>query len=211
MSNVDLGPIVLGASALVGRVNGDSLVGMAATASTITTADELLRMQKDSLRRELIRGELRVMAPAGFEHGRVSVRIGRLLDTHASQTGAGVAAGAETGFVLSRDPDTVRAPDAAFISQERFEAVGNTAKYWPGAPDFAVEVVSPEDTVRYVEEKALEWIAAGCVAVLVLDPAKRTATVYRARGERHVYGVGETLDLSDAVPGFSVPVAELFG
>ncbi len=184
----------------------------ATTASTVTTADELLRMQNDSLRRELIRGELRVMAPAGFEHGRVAVRIGRLLDIHASQTNTGVAVGAETGFVLARDPDTVRAPDAAFVSRERFEAVGNTVvKYWPGAPDFAVEVVSPEDTFRYVQEKALEWIAAGCVAVLVLDPPKRTATVYRAGGEARVHGAEETLDLGDAVPGFSVRVAELFG
>lgn len=183
---------------------------MAATASTVTTADELLRMQKDSLRRELVRGELRVMAPAGFEHGRVSATIGGMLFEHERKTGRGVAVGAETGFVLSRDPDTVRAPDAAFISKERFEAVGNTVKYWPGAPDFAVEVVSPEDTFRYVQEKALEWIAAGCVAVLVLDPSKRTATVYRARGEARVHGVEETLDLGDAVPGFGVRVAELF-
>jgi Uma2 family endonuclease len=211
VNDIDLGPIVSGVRTLVRRVSGDSLVAMAATASTLTTADELLRMQNDSLRRELIRGELRVMAPGGFEHGRRAARIARLLDVHASQTGTGVAIGAETGFVLSRDPDTVRAPDAAFISRERFEAVGNTAKYWPGAPDFAVEVVSPEDTSRYVREKALEWIAAGCVAVLVLDSSKRTATVYRAGGEAHVHGVDETLDLHDAVPGFSVPVAELFG
>jgi Uma2 family endonuclease len=102
----------------------------------------------------------------------------------------------------------VRAPDAAFVSKDRFEAVGDTEKFWPGAPDLAVEVVSPEDSFRDVQAKVREWVAAGCVAVLVIDPA---ATVYRAGGQAHVYGDGETVDLSDAVPGFRVDVGELFG
>jgi Uma2 family endonuclease len=137
-------------------------------------------------------------------------RIVGLLETYASRTGCGVAFG-ELGFLLSRDPDTVRGPDAAFISTERFEAVGDTTRYWPGPPDLAVEVVSPNDAIREVREKALEWIASGCIAVLVVDPEKRTATVYRAEGQAHVHGESETLDLGDAVPGFSVTVGELFG
>lgn len=166
-------------------------------------------MPKDSLRRELVRGEVRVMCLPGAEHARLALRIGRLLDVHASQTGCGVAFG-ELGCLLSRDPDTVRGPDAAFISRERYETVGRTKKYWPGSPDLAVEVISPNDTFHEVQEKTLEWIAAGAVAVLVLDPDERTATVYRAGGEAHVYGEGEALDLGDAVPGFSLSVAELF-
>jgi Uma2 family endonuclease len=184
---------------------------MAAPASTLTTAEKLWRMPKDSLRRELVRGELRVMSPAGFRHGRYAARIGRLLDVHVSRTGCGVVAGAETGFVLSRDPDTVRAPDAAFVSRERYEATGDTERFWPGAPDLAVEVVSPGDSFREVQEKAREWVAAGCAAVLVLDPDERTATVYRAGGDSHIYAGEETVDLSDAVPGFSLAVGELFG
>lgn len=168
-------------------------------------------MPKDSLRRELVRGELRVMSPAGFRHGRHVARIGRLLDVHASQTGCGVVAGAETGFLLFRDPDTVRAPDAAFVSMERFEATGDTERFWPGAPDLAVEVVSPGDPFREVQQEAREWVAAGCVAVLVLDPDARTATVYRAGGDSHIYAGEETIDLDDAVPGFSVSVGEMFG
>ena len=116
----------------------------------------------------------------------------------------------ETGFVLARDPDTVRAPDAAFIAKDRAEAIGRTPKYWPEAPALAVEVVSPNDTYREVHDKALEWLAAGSKIVLVLDPPKRTATVYRGQGDAHVHGAEDTLDLSDAVPGFSVAVAELF-
>jgi len=189
---------------------------MAATASSVTiapvtTADELLHVPKDSLRRELVRGELRVMSPAGSEHGRIAWIMAGLLFAHVRQTACGgVGMGAETGFVLSHDPDTVRAPDAAFISKERAEKAGRTAKFWPGAPDFAVEVISPDDTYHEVQNKALEWLAAGTIAVLVLDPPKRTATVYRSQGEAHVYGEQDTLDLNDAVPGFRVSVAELF-
>lgn len=167
-------------------------------------------MPRGVARHELVRGELRVMSLPGARHGRFALRIGQLLDRHASQTGCGVTFG-ELGFLLSRDPDTVRGPDAAFISRERFEAVGDTAKYWPGPPDLAVEVVSPNDTFREMREKALEWTAAGCVAVLVVDPEKRTATVYRGGGQAHVHGEGETVDLDDAVPGFSVAISELFG
>ena len=184
-------------------------MAMAATASTLTTAEQLLLIPRGSLRHELVRGELRTMTPPGFEHGRLSVKIGHLLAVHAESTDSGVAVG-ETGFLIDRDPDTVRAPDAAFISKQRADAVGPTRKYWPGAPDLAVEVLSPGDSFHEVQEKALEWVAAGCVAVLVLDPDERAATVYRAGGDAHVHGAGDTLDLSDAVPGFTVTVAELF-
>jgi Uma2 family endonuclease len=187
---------------------------MAVTAIPVRTADELLRMPDDGMRHELVRGELRTMTPPGFEHGRVAATVGRLLGEHVHQTAGGVTVAAETGFVLAsgggRDTDTVRAPDAAFIRKERVEAVGDTEKYWPEAPSLAVEILSPNDSFHEVQEKALEWLAAGTVAVLVLDPDKRTATVYRGQGDAHVYGAEDTLDLSDAVPGFSVTVAELF-
>ncbi len=182
---------------------------MAVSAAPVT-ADELLRMPDDTMRHELVRGEHRVMPPPGFEHGRVAANVGGLLFTHVRQTASGVTLAAETGFLLARDPDTVRAPDASFISTVRADAVGPTAKYWPGAPDFAVEVVSSGDSFHEVQDKALEWLAAGTIAVLVLDPPKRTATVYRAHGDAHVYHADDTLDLSDAVPGFHVAVAELF-
>ncbi len=167
-------------------------------------------MPDDGMRHELVRGELRTMTPPGAEHGRVAATVGVLLGVHARQTGSGVTFAAETGFVLARDPDTVRAPDAAFIVRERVEAIGRTPKYWPEAPALAVEVVSPEDSFHEVQDKALEWLAAGAIAVLVLDPPKRTATIYRGKGDAHVHGAEETLDLGDAVPGFSVAVVELF-
>lgn len=168
-------------------------------------------MPKGRWRYELVRGELCVMQPTGIEHGRVAAIAAGVLLAHTRRIGGGVALGAETGFVLESDPDTVRAPDAAFISQEHYDRVGPTAKYWPGAPDFAIEVLSPEDRPGKVREKLREWLAAGTIAVVVLDPERRTATVHRAQHEPQVHGLGDTLDLSDAVPDLVVSVAELFG
>ena len=115
----------------------------------------------------------------------------------------------ETGFILASDPDTVRAPDVAFVARARAEAAGRTVRFWPGAPDFAIEVVSPGDSFGEVESKALSWLTAGATAILVLDPARRSATVYRAGGDTRVFTDGE-LDLSDAVPGWRVAVADFF-
>lgn len=168
-----------------------------------------MRMADDGMRHELVRGELLVTPPPGFAHGRTQGRVATLLGLHERETGSGVMV-TETGFLLERDPDTVRAPDVAFIARERLDAVGNAPRYWPGAPDLAVEVISPGDSFHEVQEKALKWLAHGARAVLVLDPVERTATVYRGRGDARVHDRDDTLDLSDAVPGFSVAVAELF-
>jgi Uma2 family endonuclease len=177
----------------------------------LTTADELLRMPRGRWRYELVRGELRVMEPAGIEHGRVAAVAGGVLFAHVKRIGSGVVLGAETGYVLATDPDTVRAPDASYISQEHYDRLGPTTKYWPGAPDFAIEVLSPEDRPKAVRQKLLEWLAGGTIAVVVLDPARRIATAHRAQGKPQVHGLDDTLDLSDAVPDFRPTVAELFG
>ena len=96
-----------------------------------------------------------------------------------------------------------------FVCQARAELVGRTVRFWPGAPDLAVEVVSPGDSSSDVQSKAVNWIAAGTTALLVLDPARRSATVYRTGGDVHVYTDGD-FDLSDVVPGWRVAVADFF-
>jgi Uma2 family endonuclease len=118
---------------------------------------------------------------------------------------------AETGFLLASDPDTVRAPDAAFVSRERAEGVGPTDRYWPGAPDLAIEVVSPSDSRSKVDRETLQWLAAGTRAVAVLDPPMRTATVHRSRSDIRVLAGDDPLDLHDVVPGFAPRAGDLFG
>lgn len=174
------------------------------------TADELLHLPDDGGRYELVRGELRRMAPSSFAHGRRSIKIGASLEWHVEANNLGVVCGAEAGFWLSREPDTVRAPDASFVSRERVEAVGEVAGYWPGAPDLAAEVVSRNDLYTEVEEKVIEWLDAGTRMVVVINPRKRTVTVYRSRTEIAILTEGDTLDGADVVPGWRLPVAAIF-
>ncbi|MEW6756014.1 MAG: Uma2 family endonuclease [Candidatus Latescibacterota bacterium] len=175
------------------------------------TADELLGLPDDGLRRELVRGELRTMAPAGNTHGRISMRFAWRLAHHVELHDLGTVLAAETGFRLSSDPDTVRAPDVAFVGQPRLLAAGRVEGFWPGAPDLAVEVLSPGDSFAEVEEKVRDWLAAGTRLVVVANPAQRTLTVYRSLSDIRVLQEGETLDAGDVVPGWRVPVAEIFG
>ena len=150
------------------------------------------------------------MCASGFEHGRVAMTASSPAEHPRARHRERRDAGRETGFILARDPDTMRAPDAAFVSQARADAVGTTPGFWPGgAPDLAIEVVSPEDSRPYVRAKALNWLEAGATAVLVLDPRTCSATVYRTGGDVQSYTEG-TLDLSDAVPGWHVAVADFF-
>ena len=92
----------------------------------------------------------------------------------------GAAYAAETGFRLSSDPDTVRAPDVAFVSRANVEAVGEVEGFWPGAPDLAVEVVSPTDSYADVEENIFDWLDAGTEMVVVINPRQRSATVHKS-------------------------------
>src|SRR5207253_9652908 len=113
------------------------------TAVETITAKELLNMPDDGLRHELIRGELKKMPPPGHVHGRVAMKFGWRLAQHVETKNLGNVYAAETGFLLETDPDTVRAPDCAFVSRDRLAAIGDVEGYLPGAPDLAVEVISP--------------------------------------------------------------------
>lgn len=174
------------------------------------TAEDLLRMPDDGFRYELVRGELRKMAPAGHKHGRIIINLTTPLDQHVRANSLGAVYAAETGFLLSSNPDTVRAPDVAFVSRKRTEEVGDVEGYWPGVPDMAVEVISPGDTYSEVEEKAIEWLDAGTRMVIVVDPRKRTVTVYRALTDITILTEKATLDGGDVVPGWTMPVKDLF-
>ncbi|MDQ3303575.1 MAG: Uma2 family endonuclease [Actinomycetota bacterium] len=174
------------------------------------TAEDLLRLSGDGVRRELVRGEVRGMTPAGNVHGRVAVNLTIPLGQYVREHGLGTVYAAETGFMTSANPDTVRAPDVAFVSRERVEATGNIEGYWPGAPDLAVEVVSPNDSYTGLEEKVADWLGAGTRMVVVVEPRGRIVSVRRSVTEVEILAEGDVLDGGDVVPGWTLPVAEVF-
>lgn len=178
--------------------------------SKSVSAEELFALPDDGFRYELVRGELRKMTPAGGRHGYLALEIGAELRNHVKANNLGRVFAAETGFLLASDPDTVRAPDAAFVRRERIEAVGVVEGYWPGAPDLAVEVISPNDAYTEVEEKVFDWLEAGTRMVMVVNPRRKAVTVYRSRSDIAVLTAEDTLDGGAVVPGWSVPVRELF-
>jgi Uma2 family endonuclease len=179
-----------------------------ATVEPITTADQLF-LTPDLGRCELLRGELIMMSPAGSEHGLIALRIGSALLHFVESHALGVVLGAETGFQIAQHPDTVRAPDVAFIRAER---VGSKLPrgFFPGAPDLAVEVLSPNDRASDVLAKVQEWLDAGCRAVWVVDPATRTVTIYRDSREAVILTSTDTLSGGELLPGFSAAVARFF-
>lgn len=180
-------------------------------AEKLMTAEELIRLPTGMGERyELVRGELKTMSPAGSRHGRISARVGRLLDQYVSGKKLGEVFGAETGFTLRRNPDTVRAPDAAFVAAARVPPEGVPIGYWPGAPDLAVEVVSPDDTAAEVKTKINEYFDAGAKSVWIVYPDTREVVVFRSARESVVLSEQDTLDGGEVIPGFACPVAELF-
>lgn len=180
------------------------------TTTQLMTAEELLRLPRGQFRYELVEGELRQMSPAGYEHGKLAMRLAAALAQHVEANELGEVFAAETGFVIKFNPDTVRAPDVAFIGQERLDAVGVVKSYWRGAPDLAVEVVSPGDAVAEVEKKVGQWLGAGAKLVWIVNPKRRTITIHRSRADSATLTENDTLDGEQVVPGFRYPVARLF-
>jgi len=176
----------------------------------LMTAAELLRRPSDGLRHELVRGELRTMSPAGFEHGRVTQRLGNFLGSHVETQGLGEVVVGDVGFYLTLDPDTVRAPDVAFVRAERLRGIDPPRGYWKGAPDLAVEVISPNDLYTEVEEKVAEWLEHGTRLVIVVNPRRRTVAVHRPNQPVRVLSGDDLLDGEDVVPGWSIRVRDLF-
>jgi Uma2 family endonuclease len=176
----------------------------------LMTADELLALPRGQFRYELINGELKTMSPAGHTHGKIIVRLTVPLAQHVKQNRLGEVYAAETGFKLKSNPDTVRAPDIAFITRQRVKDVGETKGYWPGAPDLAVEVLSPDDSVSEVEQKVSEWLEAGTKQVWIVSPEMQTVTIYRSRTDIEVFAGNEKLDGGDVLPGFQLMVTEIF-
>ena len=151
------------------------------------------------------------MAPAGFEHGAIIVRLTVLLAAYVQRQKLGLVVGAETGFVLARDPDVVRGADIAFVSTARLPAADVARKFYEGAPDLAVEVASPGDSLDEIEEKVDDYLNARTPLIWVVNPRRKIVTVYRPGQKLRILSENEMLDGEDVVPGFACQVAEAFG
>lgn len=174
------------------------------------TAEELFWLPEDSHHYELIYGELRKMSPPGSEHGMITVNLTILLGLYVRAHGLGIVLTGESGFLIGRDPDTVRAPDVAFIRRDRIPPSGIPTTYWPGPPDLVVEVISPGDTYLEVEEKVAMWLEAGATMVWVVNPRRRIVVAHRSLTDITVLTEDGMLDGGEVIPGFRCRVADIF-
>jgi len=158
---------------------------------------------------ELIRGKLIMMSPAGFQHGDVAHNIAYRLSVFVRKHKLGKVLAAETGFFIEQDPDTVRAPDVAFIRKDRLPP-SDYVKFFRGAPDLAVEVWSPDDRAGEVIRKVGDWLAAGSTSVWVVHPKKKLITAYRDDQTIAIYQLGDTLANDPVLPKFKMKVADAF-
>ena len=143
------------------------------------TAAELLALPEDDLRHEIIAGELIEMSPPSAKHGKYAMRLGSRMETHAFEHGLGTVFAAETGFLIARDPDTVLAPDVAFVRADRLPPEEEWRGFLELAPDLVVEVISPSESASSVLAKVLMYLDAGVQMVITLDP--RSASGGRLR------------------------------
>lgn len=174
------------------------------TVSTLMSADELLALPDDGSRYELVRGELRKMSPTGGEHALVETELALSLGVFVKERRLGRIYTGDCGFRIQRDPDTVRAPDVAFVRAER---VVRTKRFIEGAPDAAFEIVSPSDTYSEVEEKTIAWLRAGCRVVVIVDPATMSVRIHRAGG---VTAVTDAIEIQEVIPGWRLALHEVF-
>jgi Uma2 family endonuclease len=173
------------------------------------TADEFWESFGDTKRLELVKGVPVEMSPTGEEHGVLSMWLGYLLLSYVEAHDLGEVTAAESGFVLSRNPDTVRAPDVGFIAKARL-AGPTSERYFPGPPDLAVEVVSPGDSASAIHAKVFDYLRAGTRLVWVVYPQSRTVAVYGPDTPTRFLDVDEMVEGGDILPGLSLPVREIF-
>ncbi len=176
----------------------------------LLTADDLLELYSRGIKGELIRGVLIKKVPTFGKHGEVVMRFGIGIGNHVLPLGLGRIFGSDTGVRLERDPDTVPEPDVGFISAEKMPLEIEANSYFEVVPELVVEVSSPSDTRREVEEKARMWLSFGVLLVWVAHPDNRTVDVYRPDTQTVTLTEDDTLDGDSILPGFTMPVRQVF-
>jgi len=180
-----------------------------AARSQLVTAEELEKFPDDDYRYELVEGRVIRMSPVGLAHGVVAMRFGARLTRHVEAHALGVVC-TEVGFKLASNPDTVRAPDIAFIRRDRLPPGNLSRGFFNGPTDLVVEVLSPDDRPVDVRAKVEEYLTRSVLLVLVLDPDRKTATAYRRLAAPVTLTVDDDLDLTDIVHDFKCRVREIF-
>ena len=176
----------------------------------LLTAGEYSRLPDDAYRHELQAG-LSLAEPMPFpRHAQVQARLGAVLFGFVEPRGLGVVL-SRAGFLLSENPDTIRGPDVSFVRADRFDPVAAESGFFRGAPDLAIEILSPSNRPGEIHAKVADYLAAGAKLVWVIDPKRQVVSVYRTLlAPRRVDASGE-LSGEDVLPGFSFPVASLLG
>jgi Uma2 family endonuclease len=185
---------------------GDS---MSTPTRNITTAEELLNASSDLGRCELVRGELIMMSPGKGRHAAVGMKIGGSLLNFVEANRLGTVFDSSAGYVLSRNPDTVREPDVSFLGTQRLKEQDLDA-FLEGAPDLAVEVLSPSNTEAEMREKMADYFGAGCRVVWIVDPLRRSVVIHRPNASPAILTEDDTLTEEEILPGFSLIVREIF-
>ena len=176
----------------------------------LLTVEDLYVMPADGYKYELQAGLLVSEPLPGGRHGSVMAAVAEILRAHVKKHRLGVVVAGDSGFIPARKPDTVRGPDVAFVSMERYEQSGDTVRAFAGAPDLAVEILSPSNTSAGMHAKVADYLAAGTRRVWVVDPEAQTVTVYASLLWPQRLGEDELLEGDDVVPGFQVRVGEFF-
>jgi Uma2 family endonuclease len=182
---------------------------MSRVPTQLITAERFFELVIPDGRAELVRGEVVPLSFRGGEHGVISVRIAARLLGFVEANALGFVS-VESGFILAREPDTVRGPDVAFVSFERLGGQALPKKFWPFAPDLAVEVISPSQRPKGIREKVRDWFVAGARRVWLFYPATRTIYVLRSATDVQILGPHDTLSCEELLPGFSCPVVNFF-
>ncbi len=183
---------------------------MTSAKNKLLSADDLLRLHSLGIKGELIEGVLRKKVSAGTEHSFIGIRLGGEFDRHARRHRLGRVGGTDGGVLIDRNPDTVREPDIFFVSAERLPLDARVQGYLEVVPELVVEIVSPSDSEQDVSEKIAMWLEHGVAMALEVRPSTRTIQVRRPGVPTILLTGDDALDGGDILPGFTLPLSDIF-
>lgn len=180
------------------------------TEAKIWTDAEFMALPHDGHRYEIVNGELIDMGGSGALHGNIAVILSSALFTVVNNRKLGVLLDSSTAFKMKNG--NKRSPDISFFAKERLQGMTELpVGFLEDAPDLAIEILSPSNTVEEMDGKLVEYFESGARLVWVANPTQRYILVYRcAREPDRLLKSADALDGEDVIPGFALPVAELF-